>query len=72
MIISHKGKDVEVIPVEIISQEELWNTYQLADGTVIRVKPIMKDIFKIKDKLGTDGKPMYITKADVVVHLRGV
>ena len=70
--IQHKGKEVEAVPIDVLSQEEFWNTYQLVDGTVLRLKVVVKDILKVDDLLTDDGGPIYITQSDLVTHIRKV
>ena len=70
--IKHKGKEVEATPIDVLSQEEFWNTYQLVDGSVLRLKVVVKDILKVVDELNSDGSSIYITQSDIVTHLRKV
>ncbi len=62
MKVKYQNREVEAIPVEIIHQEELWNTYQLADGSQVRAKLVMSDIVRIEGEL-SQGKPIYITRS---------
>ena len=70
--VKYKGNEVEAVPIDVLSQEEFWNTYQLVDGSVLRLKVVVKDILKVVDELNSDGSPVYITQSDVVIHLRKV
>ncbi len=68
--VRYRGNEVEAVPIDVISQEEFWNTYQLVDGSVIRMKVVVKDILKVVDLLSDDGSPVYVTQSDTVIHLR--
>ncbi len=68
--VRYKGQEVEAIPIEVMSQEEFWNTYQLVDGSIIRLKVVVKDILKVSGELTDEGNPVYVTQSDVIVHLR--
>ncbi len=70
--VRYKGNEVEATPIDVLSQEEFWNTYQLVDGTVLRLKVVVKDILKVVDLLTDDGGPIYITQSDLVTHIRKV
>ncbi len=72
MKVKYRGKEIEAIPVDILSQEEFFNTYQLVDGSVIRLKVVVKDILKAQNELSADGNPIYIIQSENVIHLRKV
>ena len=68
--IKHKGQEVEATPIEVLSQEEFFNTYQLVDGSVLKVKSVVTDILKVDGKTTPGGGPVYIIQSETVVHLR--
>lgn len=72
MKVTHQGKEVEVTPVEIISQEEQWNQYQLLDGTVVRLKVVVTEILKVVGQFDNFGNPVYLVRSDNVTMTRPV
>jgi hypothetical protein len=56
--------------VEVVEARETWSEYRLADGTVLRVKPIMIAITRVEDEGGT-GEPVYNMKSTLVTDVRG-
>lgn len=55
--------------VEVLSAREAWSEYQLADGTVLRVKPIMISVSSIA-AAQSDGDPVYNMKSTLVTDVR--
>ena len=64
------GNDVEADPVDMISDQETWNEYQLGDGTLLRMKTIVSEIFKIRDQYDEAGNPVYFVKSGNVLSVR--
>ena len=54
-------RDAELI--EINSSNERSNTYELADGTVISLKTVVTEIWRVEGVYDQDGNPLYITKS---------
>jgi hypothetical protein len=56
--------------VEVSEAKELWSEYRLADGTVLRVKPIMIAVSRADDSGATNGEPVYNLKSTLVTDVR--
>lgn len=56
--------------VEVLSAKEAWSEYQLADGTVLRLKPIMIGISRVPDAQTADGEPVYNMKSTLITDVR--
>jgi hypothetical protein len=48
-------------------ENEFWNTYRLSDGTLLKVKMVLKGVKRLK-KYSPDGTPIYIIMSDNVVR----
>jgi hypothetical protein len=59
-----------VTDIEVLSAREAWSEYQLADGSVLRVKPIMISVSLVAEAQGTDGDPVYNMKSTLVTDVR--
>jgi hypothetical protein len=57
--------------VEVLEAKECWSEYRLADGTVLRVKPIMIAVSRVDDAEGSGGEPVYNMKSTLVTDVRG-
>lgn len=56
--------------VEVLSAKEAWSEYRLADGTVLRVKPIMIDVSRVAEAQTGDGDPVYNMRSTLVTDVR--
>lgn len=56
--------------VEVLSAKESWSEYQLADGTVLRLKPIVIGISRVPGAQSADGDPVYNMKSTLVTDVR--
>lgn len=56
--------------VEVIEAKEAWSEYRLADGTLLRVKPIMIAITRVDDA-DAAGEPVYNMRSTLVTDVRG-
>lgn len=56
--------------VEVVSAKETWSEYQLADGTVLRLKPIVIGVSRVPDAQTSDGDPVYNMKSTLITDIR--
>ena len=57
--------------VEVLEAKETWSEYRLADGTFLRVKPIMIAVSRVDDPEGSSAEPVYNMKSTLVTDVRG-
>jgi hypothetical protein len=62
---AHIPKDVDVLEAK-----EVWSKYRLADGTTLRIKPIMIAVSRVEGEHTLDGDPVYNMKSTLVTDLR--
>lgn len=62
-----QGEVVDADEIEIVSEEEYWNRYELADGTVVKVKPVVVKIVRLRDTYSQDGSPVYLVESKNVI-----
>lgn len=58
-------KDAQLI--EIQQSNEHWNKYLLSDGSVIKIKPVATEVWRIDGEWDHEGNPMYVIKTSNVV-----
>lgn len=58
--------------VEVVETKEAWSEYRLADGTVLRIKPVLIAITRVEGEEATTGEPVYNLKSTLVTDVRGV
>jgi hypothetical protein len=54
-------KDAEL--VEVTNAEERWNQYLLSDGTVLRTKAVVTEVWRVIDEFDAEGNPKYVMKS---------
>lgn len=61
-------KNEDKYPVEITSSNELWNEYRiLKTGDTLRVKMVVSDVFRVKDKFDRLGEPYFIVNSGIII-----
>lgn len=69
-IVGPDGKpyDAEYIPVR--ESHEVWNEYVLDDGTILRAKLVITEVYRFEELYDSDGNPVYQVKSSNVVTVR--
>lgn len=49
--------------VEVQSSQESWSQYLLGDGTSLKVKVVVTEVWRADGKFDNEGNPMYIVKS---------
>lgn len=53
--------------VDFENEKEEWNTYRLADGSILKVKLVLINVVRSHDKYDSLGNPLYgITSQNIV------
>ena len=68
--VSYQGRQVEATPVDFRIEKEDWNEYQLLDGSVLRLRVVLSDVFRVIDEWDVEGNPIYVTKSGNVLVIR--
>ena len=58
--IQYAGREAEAVPVEVNHSSEKWNEYLLEDGTVLKMKLILKKIMRVENEFDAEGNPVYV------------
>lgn len=61
--IMYNGQLHDATFIPVTSSQEQWNEYLLDDGTLIRMKTVVTEIYRIDDLLGAEGDPLYHIKS---------
>lgn len=64
------GQRARAVEVSFQSAQEHWNEYLLEDGSVVRLKPVATEIFRLIDRHDADGNPIYVLKSTNIVVVR--
>ena len=62
----YQGREVEGEPVGFTTQGEQWTTYDLLDGSTMKVKIVMLDVVRLEE-FNPNGDPIYLFNAQQVL-----
>ena len=57
------GEMVDATELSFQNVREYWNEYLLDDGTIIKLKPVATEIFRIDDHYDSQGNPVYVLQS---------
>ena len=61
------GQTVDAETVDVTQASERWNEYLLDDGTILKVKLVLTNVYRIEGQFDADGNPVYILQSTNVV-----
>ena len=61
------GEMVEATELSFQNAREHWNEYLLDDGTIIKLKPVATEVFKLDGQYDPQGNPIYILQSTNVL-----
>ncbi|MFA6600827.1 MAG: hypothetical protein WCU74_07450 [Candidatus Omnitrophota bacterium] len=61
--INFGGRQVEAAPVDVNQSSEKWNEYLLEDGTVLKMKLILKKVLRVDNEFDGEGNPVYVMQS---------
>ena len=63
------GKEIwaELIPVQ--QAKEGWSQYLLTDGSIVKIKMVVTDIFRVDGEYDPEGNPVYYVKSTNVLSV---
>lgn len=68
--INFQGREVDATEIEFQTRKEDWSEYLLMDGTVIKMKLVVSEIFRIEGLWDNEGNPVYQIKSTNVPVVR--
>lgn len=60
-------KDAQLIEVQ--QANEHWNQYLLGDGTVIKMKIVATEVWRIEHEWDQEGNPIYVVRSTNVLSI---
>jgi len=61
--VNFRGQEFDATEVDFQTRKEDWSEYQLMDGTVIKMKLVVSEIFRIEGVYDNEGNPAYQIKS---------
>lgn len=53
--------------VEVTNAQEHWNQYLLSDGSVLKTKAVVTEVYRVIDEYDQDGNPLYVLRSGGVL-----
>jgi hypothetical protein len=54
---------VDATELSFQNVREYWNEYLLDDGTIIKLKPVATEVFRVDDQYDPQGNPVYVLQS---------
>ena len=61
-------RQVEAEQIDFEARAEPWATYELADGTVLKVRTILTNVMRIEGEYDQSGNPIYVVSSQNVIQ----
>ena len=65
--IKYRGRETEADMVEASQSNEKWNEYLLEDGSVLKIKLVLKKAFRLRGEYDPEGNPLYVVESQNVL-----
>ncbi len=70
--INMQGKEVDAVRVGIKKSTEEWSTYILENGTTLKFKAVVSEVFKATEERDPiTGEPLYMSKSHNILKIEG-
>jgi hypothetical protein len=63
------GKVVWGELISVQQAQEGWSQYLLADGSIVKMKVVVTDVFRVENEYDAEGNPIYYVKSTNVVSV---
>src|SRR2546426_10544890 len=61
-------RQVEAEQIDFESKAEPWSTYELSDGTTLKVRVILTGVLRIEGEYDQSGNPIYVVSSQTVIQ----
>jgi len=56
--------------VDVTTSSEPWSNYLLSDGTTVRMKVVLSEVWRLIDEYDKDGNPMYVLQSAGIMSIQ--
>ena len=63
------GNQVPAASIEVNQSSERWNEYLLEDGTVLKMKIVLKKVYRVDNEYDAEGNPVYVMQSTNITSL---
>jgi hypothetical protein len=64
------GNKVEGELMDVVSSKEPWSEYELENGTIVRIKLVVTEIYMLDEHDPATGKPNVLVKSNNVIAVK--
>ena len=68
--IPFQGQQVDATEIDFQTRKEDWNEYQLMDGSTIKMKLVVAEIFRVDGRYDNERNPVYVVKSNNILIVR--
>src|SRR6266571_3981535 len=61
-------RQVEAEQIDFEAKAEPWSTYELTDGTTLKVRVILTGVLRIEGEYDQSGNPIYVVSSQTVIQ----
>jgi len=61
-------RQVEAEQIDFEAKAEPWSTYELSDGTTLKVRVILTGVLRIEGEYDQSGNPIYVVSSQTVIQ----
>ena len=65
--INFAGQQVDADLIEVSQAQERWNEYLLDDGTILKIKLVVTNVYRVEGQYDAEGNPLYVVQSTNVV-----
>ena len=69
--VPYKGGHVDAEEVPVTGSHEEWSSYVMADGSEIRLKPVLLHAAKVPGETDNEGNPVFVVKTQLILSVVG-
>ncbi len=63
------GTKEDAEKVEVNSSTEHWNEYLLEDNTIVKLKTVVTEVWRLEGEYDADGNPRYVVRSTNVLSV---
>ena len=60
---------IKTEPIEVVKSSEPWSSYELKDGTILKMKVVLVDINRVIGQYDDAGNPVYQFQSTQIVNV---
>lgn len=49
--------------IDIVSSKEPWTEYELSDGSMLKIRSLATEVWRVDNEYDPEGNPMYVVKS---------